>query len=125
LSLGNFRVSLRFTFFEGGLALPRYITVAQTADIPPGERDVFDVEGYYVAVFNVDGTYYAIEDVCTHDDGPLADGELDGYEIECPRHGARFDIRTGKVLSMPAVIDVPWFPVRVEGDDIQIGFEEE
>jgi 3-phenylpropionate/trans-cinnamate dioxygenase ferredoxin subunit len=105
--------------------LSHYITVAQTADIPPGEREVFDVEGYYIAVFNVGGTYYAIEDVCTHDDGPLADGELDGYEIECPRHGARFDIRTGKVLSMPAVIDVPWFPVRVEGDDIQIGFEEE
>jgi 3-phenylpropionate/trans-cinnamate dioxygenase ferredoxin subunit len=95
--------------------LPHFVTVAQTADIPPGEREVFDVEGYYIAVFNVGGTYYAIEDVCTHDDGPLADGELDGYEIECPRHGARFDIRTGKVLSMPAVIDVPWFPVRVEG----------
>jgi 3-phenylpropionate/trans-cinnamate dioxygenase ferredoxin subunit len=105
--------------------LPHFITVAQTADIPPGEREVFDVEGYYIAVFNVGGTYYAIEDVCTHDDGPLADGELDGYEIECPRHGARFDIRTGKVLSMPAVIDVPWFPVRVEGDDIQIGLEDE
>ena len=55
----------------------------------------------------------------------LADGELDGYEIECPRHGARFDIRSGKVLSMPAVIDVPWFPVRVEGDDIQIELEDE
>jgi 3-phenylpropionate/trans-cinnamate dioxygenase ferredoxin subunit len=105
--------------------LPHFITVAQTADIPPGEREVFDVEGYYIAVFNVGGTYSAIEDVCTHDDGPLADGELDGYEIECPRHGARFDIRTGKVLSMPAVIDVPWFPVRVEGDDIQIGLEDE
>jgi 3-phenylpropionate/trans-cinnamate dioxygenase ferredoxin subunit len=103
--------------------LPHFVTVAQTADIPPGERKVFDVEGYYIAVFNVGGTYYAIEDVCTHDDGPLADGELDGYEIECPRHGARFDIRTGKVLSMPAVIDVPWFPVRVEGDDIQVSVE--
>jgi 3-phenylpropionate/trans-cinnamate dioxygenase ferredoxin subunit len=105
--------------------LPHFVTVAQTTDIPPGEREVFDVEGYYIAVFNVGGTYYAIEDVCTHDDGPLADGELDGYEIECPRHGARFDIRTGKVLSMPAVIDVPWFPVRVDGDDIQVGFEDE
>ena len=104
--------------------MPRYVTVAQTADIPPGEREVVDVEGYYIAVFNVGGTYYAIEDVCTHDGGPLAEGDLYDYEIECPRHGARFDIRTGKVLSMPAVIDVQWFPVRVEGDDIQIGFEE-
>ncbi len=105
--------------------MPRYVTVAQTADIPPGEREVVDVEGYYIAVFNVGGTYYAIEDVCTHDGGPLAEGDLYDYEIECPRHGARFDIRTGKVLSMPAVIDVQWFSVRVEGDDIQIGFEEE
>jgi 3-phenylpropionate/trans-cinnamate dioxygenase ferredoxin subunit len=83
--------------------LGRFISVAKTDEIGPGERDVFDIEGYYIAVFNVDGTYYAIEDVCTHDDGPLAEGELDGYAIECPRHGARFDIRTGKVLSMPAV----------------------
>lgn len=105
--------------------MTRYVTVAKTAEIPPGEREIFDVEGYYIAVFNVNGTYYAIEDRCTHDDGPLVEGDLDGYEIACPRHGARFDIRTGKVLSMPAVVDVPWFPVRVEGDDIQVGFEDE
>jgi 3-phenylpropionate/trans-cinnamate dioxygenase ferredoxin subunit len=105
--------------------LPRLVTVAKTAEIPPGQREVFDVEGIYIAVFNVGGTYYAIEDVCTHDDGPLAEGDLHGYEIECPRHGARFDIRTGTVLSMPAVLDVSWFPVRVEGDDIQIGLDEE
>jgi 3-phenylpropionate/trans-cinnamate dioxygenase ferredoxin subunit len=104
--------------------MPRFITVAKTADIPPGARDVFDVEGSYIAVFNVGGTYYAVEDVCTHDDGPLAEGDLHGYEIECPRHGARFDIRTGEALSMPAVVDVSWFPVRVEGDDIQISFNE-
>jgi 3-phenylpropionate/trans-cinnamate dioxygenase ferredoxin subunit len=100
--------------------LSRFVSVARTFEIGPGERDVFDVEGYYIAVFNVGGTYYAIEDVCTHDDGPLADGELDGFEIECPRHGARFDIRTGQVLSMPAVTSVKWFPVRVEGDEIQV-----
>jgi 3-phenylpropionate/trans-cinnamate dioxygenase ferredoxin subunit len=105
--------------------LSRFVTVAKTAEIPPGQRDIFDVEGIYIAVFNVGGTYYAIEDVCTHDDGPLAEGDLHGYEIACPRHGARFDIRTGKVLSMPAVLDVSWFPVRVEGDDIQIGLDEE
>ncbi len=103
--------------------MPQFVTVAHTADIPPGERDVFEIDGLYIAVFNVGGTYYAIEDVCTHDDGPLAEGELYGYEIECPRHGARFDIRTGKVLRMPAVIDVPWFPVRLEGDEIQVDIE--
>jgi 3-phenylpropionate/trans-cinnamate dioxygenase ferredoxin subunit len=103
--------------------MARFVAVARTEEIPPGERAVFDVEGYYIAVFNVGGTYYAIEDICTHDDGPLADGELYGFEIECPRHGARFDIRNGKVLAMPAVVDVPWFPTRVEGDEIQVGFD--
>lgn len=105
--------------------MTRYITVAKTAEIGPGDREIFDIEGYYIAVFNVGGTYYAIEDRCTHDDGPLAEGDLDGFAIVCPRHGARFDIRTGKVLSMPAVVDVPWFPTRVEGDEIQIGFEDD
>jgi 3-phenylpropionate/trans-cinnamate dioxygenase ferredoxin subunit len=105
--------------------MPNFVTVAKTNEIPPGERDVFEIDGLYIAVFNVGGTYYAVEDVCTHDDGPLAEGDLYGYEIECPRHGARFDIRTGKVLSMPAVIDVPWFPVRVEGDKIQVAIEED
>jgi 3-phenylpropionate/trans-cinnamate dioxygenase ferredoxin subunit len=101
------------------------VTVARTAEIPPGAREVFEVDGLYIAVFNVGGRYYAVEDRCTHDDGPLAEGDLDGYEIICPRHGARFDLRDGRALSMPAVLPVPWFPVRVEGDEIQIGLEEE
>lgn len=104
--------------------MSRYVTIATTAEIPPGAREVFEIEGLYIAVFNVDGRYYAVEDRCTHDDGPLAEGELDGYEIICPRHGARFDLRDGRVLSMPAVLPVPWFPVRVQGDEIQIGLEE-
>jgi len=104
--------------------VPRFVTVARTDEIGPGQREVFDVEGIWIAVFNVGGTYYAIEDVCTHDDGPLAEGELYGYEIECPRHGARFDIRSGAVTRMPAVIPVPWFPTRVEGGAIQVGLDD-
>ena len=100
--------------------MPEYVTVARAADIPPGERIVVEVKERYIAIFNVGGTYYAIEDVCTHDDGPLAEGELHGLEIECPRHGARFDISTGKVLSMPATQDVQRFDVRLEGDALQI-----
>ncbi len=103
--------------------MSRFVTVAPAAEIAPGQREVFDVEGFYIAVFNVGGTYYAIEDRCTHDDGPLAEGELYGFEIECPRHGARFDIRNGKVLLMPAVLDVQWFPVRVANGEIQIDVE--
>jgi len=102
----------------------RYVSVAKTAEIPPGAREVFEIDGLYIAVFNVGGKYYAIEDRCTHDDGPLAEGDLDGYEIICPRHGARFDLRDGRVLSMPAVLPVPWYPVRIEGNEIQIGLEE-
>jgi len=105
--------------------LPRFVTVAKTSEIPPGSRQVLDVKGYYVAVFNVDGTFYAIEDVCTHDNGPLAEGELYGFEIECPRHGARFDVRTGAVLAMPAVVPVKAFPVRIAGDEVQLGLEDD
>jgi len=100
-----------------------FVKVAKKSDLPPGERIVVEVDDLYIAVFNVGGKFYAIEDVCTHDDGPLAEGELDGYEIECPRHGARFDLRTGKVLSFPAVVDVPWFEVKVEGDDVLVAVE--
>jgi 3-phenylpropionate/trans-cinnamate dioxygenase ferredoxin subunit len=97
-----------------------FVKVAEAEKVGPGERIVVEVGGTYVAVFNVGGTYYAIEDICTHDDGPLAQGDLIDYEIECPRHGARFDIRTGKVLSFPAVKDVPSYEVKVEGGDVLV-----
>lgn len=100
--------------------MAEYITVATTDDFQSGDRIVVEVNGHYVAVFMVSGNYYAIEDICPHDDGPLAEGTLDGTVIECPRHGATFDIATGKVLSFPAITDVPWYPVRVEGNDVQI-----
>lgn len=97
-----------------------FITVATTDEIQPGERLVIEFGRHWVAIFNVNGQFYAIEDLCTHDDGPLAEGKLDGYTIECPRHGACFDIRTGKVLSPPALIDVPAYDVQIVGDEIQI-----
>jgi 3-phenylpropionate/trans-cinnamate dioxygenase ferredoxin subunit len=97
-----------------------FVAVATTGEVPPGERLVVDLGRHWVAIFNVDGQYYAIEDLCTHDDGPLAEGELKGFVIECPRHGACFDIRNGKVLSPPALVDVPSYEVRVEGDQIQV-----
>jgi 3-phenylpropionate/trans-cinnamate dioxygenase ferredoxin subunit len=100
--------------------MANFVAVATRDEIPPGERKLFEIDGIFFAVFNVDGTYYAIEDVCTHDDGPLVDGDLDGFEIECPRHGARFDIRTGAVLSFPAVTPVPAYPVKVEGDEVLV-----
>lgn len=100
--------------------MAEFTAVATTDEIPPGERLVVEFGRHWVAIFNVDGVYYAIEDVCTHDDGPLAEGELRGCVIECPRHGATFDVTTGKVISAPAVVDVPAYAVRIEGTQIAI-----
>jgi 3-phenylpropionate/trans-cinnamate dioxygenase ferredoxin subunit len=102
------------------MAATEFVTVATTEDIPDGDRIVVELGRNWVAIFNVDGQYYAIEDVCPHDDGPLAQGELVDCVIECPRHGAKFDIRTGEVLAPPALVDVPSYRVRVEGNEIQI-----
>lgn len=97
-----------------------FVSVATVDELKPGERMVVELGRHWVAIFNVEGTYYAIEDVCTHDDGPLAEGELNGCIIACPRHGATFDIRTGKVLSAPAMVDVKSYEVHIQGSDIQI-----
>ncbi len=100
-----------------------FVKVATTDEMPPGARKVVDVDGVFVAVFNVGGQFYAVEDACSHDDGPLAEGELDGYVIECPRHGAQFDIRDGRVLRFPAVVPIHTFEVRVEGGDVLVKVE--
>jgi len=98
----------------------RYVTVARVGEIAEGGVKVVYVDDVPVAVFRVDGAYHAIEDLCTHDGGPLAEGVLEGCVIECPRHGARFDVRSGAVLAMPATAPIPTYEVRVEGDDIQV-----
>ncbi len=99
-----------------------FVTVARVGEIPEGGVKVVRVEDQAVAVFRVDGAYWAIDDVCTHDGGPLAEGHLEDHVIECPRHGARFDIRTGAVLAMPATSPVPTWTVKVEGDEIKVGW---
>lgn len=99
-----------------------FVTVARAGEIPPGGVKVVHLDDVAVAVFNVGGTYYALEDVCTHDGGPLADGILDGDVVECPRHGARFCLRTGAVAALPAMAPVPTYAVKVEGDEIKVGW---
>ena len=106
---------------EVDLTKYEFLQVAEVGEIKPGERLLLEVDDQPIAVFNVDGKYYAIGDVCTHDDGPLGDGELEGYQIICPRHGARFDIRSGKVITLPAVIDTPWYPARVVNGWVEVG----
>lgn len=98
-----------------------FIPIATQSEIPPGERLFVEIDGIPIVVFNIAGEYFGIGDVCSHDDGPLGEGELDGYEVSCPRHGAQFDVRTGKVLSLPAIVDIPAYPVRVVGGEIEIG----
>ncbi len=100
-----------------------WIDVAPLQTLPPGGRKVISTDIGRIAVFNLDGDLYAIEDVCTHDGGELASGACEGDVIICPRHGARFCIRDGRVLSPPAYEDVETFPVRVEGGVVQVGIE--
>lgn len=97
-----------------------WVDVAPQHEFAAGAWRSLDVDGTLVAVFNLDGEHYAIEDVCTHDGGILTGGALEGEQIVCPRHGARFSIKTGKVLSPPAYEDVATFPLRVEGGMIQV-----
>jgi len=98
-----------------------FYEVATIEDLPNGERLFVEIGENYLVVFNIAGQFYAIEDLCSHDDGPLGDGDLEGHEIACPRHGARFDVHTGKALTLPAVEDIPAYPVRVVANKIEIG----
>ena len=97
-----------------------FVKAAKVGDIPPGRVKVLEVGDEDVALCNVDGEFYALANVCTHDGGPLGEGYLLGNEIECPRHGARFDVRTGEVKVLPAIVPVPTFDVRVDGDDVYV-----
>ncbi|MBI4354985.1 MAG: non-heme iron oxygenase ferredoxin subunit [Candidatus Omnitrophica bacterium] len=100
--------------------MPTLVTVAKTGEIAPGKVQVIETPTARIAVCNVGGTFYAIDDLCTHDGGSLDQGELVGQEIECPRHGARFNVTTGKPQCLPAVVPVKTYPVRVVGDEVQV-----
>lgn len=100
--------------------MKRFVRVAAQADIAVGGKKLMEIDGVPVAVFNVDGVFYAIEDICTHDGGNLVEGDLIGHEVECPRHGARFDVRTGAATKMPAFEPVPTYEVQTAGDDILV-----
>jgi 3-phenylpropionate/trans-cinnamate dioxygenase ferredoxin subunit len=97
-----------------------WVTVARRDELAVGQWRTADVDGTQIVVFNVDGEYHALEDVCTHDGGQLTGGHVEGAEIVCPRHGARFCIRTGKALSAPAYEPTAKFPVRIEDDNVQV-----
>lgn len=102
---------------SGDCGFVRVCAVSELSD--PGKISV-KIGDRSVALFHVAGRYWAIDNRCTHDGGSLANGQLEGFEIACPRHGARFDIRTGEVLARPASVDLPVHEVRVEGDNVLI-----
>jgi 3-phenylpropionate/trans-cinnamate dioxygenase ferredoxin subunit len=92
--------------------------VCRRGDVPAGGMKIVEAGGTRIAVCDVNGELYAVQDVCTHDDGPLGEGSLDGGQLECSRHGARFDVKTGAAVRMPAIVPVKTYPVSVEGDEV-------
>ena len=98
-----------------------FVAVADVGELGNGERLFLEIDGTPIAIFNIAGELFAIDDVCSHDQGPVAEGDLIDHSIECPRHGARFDLESGKALTMPAVVDIAAYPVRIEGQQILVG----
>ena len=112
-----------YTGFDEAKA--NFFEIAPASELPNGERLFVELDGKSIVLFNVAGQIFAIADLCTHDDGPLGDGDLEGHNIVCPRHGAEFDIRSGKAVQMPAVVDIPAYPVKVVDGDIWLGLPKE
>lgn len=100
--------------------MSEFVAAAKTSEIKEGKVTVVRIGEAPIGVTLIDGEYFAFADVCTHDDGPVAEGELDEYTIECPRHGAKFDIRTGRALQLPAVVPIPVYAVEVDGEVVKV-----
>lgn len=97
-----------------------WVRVAHSSELAPGNACVVLAHGRRIALCNTGEGFHAIDDLCTHDGGPLGQGKLDGFAIECPRHGARFDVRTGKVLALPAVRPIRSYPTRVHDGEVEV-----
>ena len=100
--------------------MTNFVKVASTSEIGPGQAKIVDVKGKQIALFNVGGEYFAIDNMCTHEEASLAEGEIVGFEVTCPLHGAKFDVRSGEVFGPPAYDDVASYPVRVSGGDVEV-----
>jgi 3-phenylpropionate/trans-cinnamate dioxygenase ferredoxin subunit len=97
-----------------------WVEFCRVGDIPKGGREVFDTDIASIILFNVDGNFYAVENMCSHEEYELAEGDLEGCILKCPKHGATFDVRTGQHLTTPAYFPIKSFPVRVEADMVQV-----
>lgn len=100
--------------------MSKWVSVAKKSDIPEGKTAVFTVEGKEIAISYVNGQFYAYENACTHMDLPLDEGEIEGTVIQCPHHGAKFDLTTGAAVQLPAAAPLEMYKVKVEGDEIKI-----
>jgi 3-phenylpropionate/trans-cinnamate dioxygenase ferredoxin subunit len=97
-----------------------FVSVAKVSGTPPGTISVHEVGDRRIALCNVNGRFYAIDDLCTHDGGPLDQGQLQDQLVECPRHGAKFDVTDGRAVVLPAVQPVRTYAVQVDGDDVRV-----
>jgi nitrite reductase/ring-hydroxylating ferredoxin subunit len=100
--------------------LEGFVPVTKASELSPGHMRWVAVDRERVLLVNVDGAFYALQDACGHRQAPLSRGTLEGYAIECPLHFARFDVRTGKLLSGPVATDVPTYEVRLDGDTVYV-----
>ncbi len=102
----------------------RLVKAAMKSDIQSGTMKAVEVEGLHIGICKLGDSFYAIGDICTHDGAPLEGGEMVGDQIECPRHGARFDVKSGKAMCLPAITPVPTYKVEVKGEELWIALPE-
>jgi 3-phenylpropionate/trans-cinnamate dioxygenase ferredoxin subunit len=114
-----------FNYTQVDSANSQFFEILPEDELKDGERLFIEIGGKSIVLFKIAGEFFAIGDICSHDNGPVGDGEIEGNEIICPRHGGRFDIHTGKATSLPALVDIPAYPVRVNNDKVEIGIPKE
>ena len=110
-----------FNYAEIDQRKMEFIPVGSVNELREGQRLFIEIDETPIVILNIAGKYFAVADVCSHDDGPVGEGNIEGFEMICPRHGARFDIRSGRALALPAFVDIPAYPVRMVGDQIEVG----
>ena len=112
---------MTFDYTKADESKIEFVEIAPASELPSGDRLFLEVGDRAIVIFNIADQLFAIGDICSHDDGPLGDGDLEGFNVVCPRHGAEFDVRNGEAVQMPAVVDIPAYPVQVRDGAIYLG----